>query len=421
MKFIFNYIYSHKYVAYILILFVLFGLSVLIYIFHNIGESQNCYDMVTISDKRERATTESASGTTRNEGQLKFNLISIHKNKEVKNKQIYSLKYPYNGDGYDEGVKGKLRNLIEGKQGNVWYFYNIITPDYKWLYFKIKYSIDSKTIEILDITKKDHGASKGIFVTGIDSTGENILLQMAVFQRIKENSQEHFHFPKMDFSYLPPTGSLLLNDDNLIGQAPTEKRDYLNKHPENVLFMASNDKNKTKFIKEGFFVSTVSYRDDFMTPLGASPDGKEVAFWVLFQGKEHLDLWLSIWNTENNKITKVLIPKGGNQDCLNIKGERFIKWNPKKDLNILAITIDNSLRIVNIKDKTELLIIDNVELQSVRWSEDGRKLGFLTNGVISIYDIYNKTIKKVAEDQDCFDFFWIKRKSILDNTIDSFP
>lgn len=228
-----------------------------------------------------------------------------------------------------------------------------------------------------------------------------------------------------DFPYI--FGAVFLDDKTIVYQAPgKEEKSAGNKLKLNinVLIFYSTDGVKTnRIIESGFSPITPVYVENHICPLDISPDKKMVAFLSCYQvkSKRYPELWLSVWSVETNRIDKIL---SVNSD---LSFGTSLIWCPDKNSPLIALTMDNSLKIIDYRKKRIIKSFPNIDIKNARWSPDGSKIAFLTctkyiaNGspvapelkaekpaCLWVYNIRNDKLERIAEDADYFDFFWVR-------------
>ncbi|MCE1245254.1 MAG: hypothetical protein LWY06_01275, partial [Firmicutes bacterium] len=122
-------------------------------------------------------------------------------------------------------------------------------------------------------------------------------------------------------------------------------------------------------------------------------------------------LWLSVFDIRDNITTRLIRlseakwPEKAWND--SIWSRQFTKWSPSPKHPYIATTPQGKIVIVDANKKSIIKTIDMGVPKSLRWSGDGRYLGFLILDVIYIYDVEKDKITNIYRDFRCFDFLWV--------------
>ena len=327
-----------------------------------------------------------------------------------------------------------MRNLIEGKDQSSYYFMNIANKKNQWYFMKIVIDKKTKEIEVQE-RKILQNVWNDDYITDIDSSGKQIItnngsiIDICTRKETELNSSKNFHYDdtrvtleKVAESFLVK-GAVFLNDGSLFLQGEGNrinsgmKNNFVNLLIINKLREDSNNNSITdgslndesKIVKSGIFEPGPIYRNEWISPIGLSRDGDRVAFQALYPDEKNAtqSLWLSIYSIESGNIENIVEIQTDKKDFIQLN-ERFIRWCPLSQSDLIAVYTCGKLQIINVKEKRIVKVIGKNSIKSLRWSNDGNRIGLLTTmGELYIYDIRKMLLQKVIEDKDFFDFFWI--------------
>jgi hypothetical protein len=178
---------------------------------------------------------------------------------------------------------------------------------------------------------------------------------------------------------------------------------------------------KTTTIKEGFFPPGISYREDILIPVEASPDGNKVVFWAAYPdtNPNDLSLWLCIWDLNSGNAERILEFPGGRDGYINSE----LSWNPDSKIPQIAVLFKGRIAIVDINRKMIIrqaapYVTDEIHqfskpIMSLRWSVDGKNLYYLFKGKnkkdeIQKLNLSTGQIEVIDKGHDYNDFFFIR-------------
>lgn len=345
---------------------------------------------------------------------IEFNLLSRIDGDTIQKKSIKSFPFPFKNNG-NSLIHYQLRNLVENQETGNKYFINYGNNDYEWLCYEILYLEKLKNI---DIKKKPAGRFiVDGYITGFDEK-KNLLLTHKGDLIDIINGKDSFCIDDIEsssneykFKHLPTGSSYGVNGSILLqGPGPDEVQIGEFRYCSNSIVYINNSVKKVEPVNSGLCDVWPWYKSEQKNPIGISPTANMVAFWSIFPNKQKNspELWLSIWNLDNDKIEKVT--KLPFNPVSRRYGEPFIKWNPNSALNLITITTgQGEVVIVNIKEKSQTVISKSASPKSIRWSVNGNKLCYLDDGEIWVYDVKKESLKMIDKDPDYFDFFWVEK------------
>ncbi len=327
-----------------------------------------------------------------------------------------------------------MRNLIKGKDQYSYYFMNVANKKNQWCFMKITIDRKTKAIKVEDRRILNDIWNYDYF-TDIDSSGKliiannGLIIDINTGKEIEFNSDMNFYYDSKRVALeniaesLLVKGAIFLNDGSLFLQGEGNRtRHGIKNDCENLLIInrmrkdtnidsTTNDNldNQSKIIKSGIFEPGPIYRNEWISPIGLSKDGDKVAFQALYPDEKNASqsLWLSIYSIGSGNIENVVEIRTDEKNYIQLN-ERFIRWCPLSQSDLIAVYTCGKLQIINVKEKRIVKVIENNSIRSLRWSNDGNRIGLLTTkGELYIYEIQKALLKKIIEDKDLFDFFWI--------------
>jgi hypothetical protein len=359
---------------------------------------------------------------------------------------------------YNEYTDNKWFNLVE-KSKNSWVFANYINEK-GYMIFDLNYSPLEGRMTVSHPIRSEIELS-GDFISRIDDSGQFFVMQSGEFYRIdgkiptdnqdvfpfskannKENREKSFDVIGQNACYLDQNNMIYQKWCSNTNETVLTKVTLLKKHigKDISFFRRITDKAKGKnaepnsraiTIKTGQTISVRPYYH--FTPMAASPDRKKVAFVANYSdkalktgsklhspssgsnGKRKLFLWLVVWDTEKNTISKITpLPPDYSIPAMPFT----MLWCPAARSPLISYNSGEGVYIIDIsKSRIKKILFPHEpnfrvygeEMQVIHWSPDGHKLGLLkTNGAFYIYDIFGDTLTQVNNDKDCFNFVWVK-------------
>ena len=392
----------------VLIVFFLFGITKISQFYFS-DNSQ----LILVADRENPRVDAKIKYGDMNYDERKIELIKIEykENGYFRKKSKKLIPYPYSNrfDRY-HFTFGKFRNLINNVENSNSYFFNMANTEDEWAVFKIGYNFWTDKIYATDLVKiKNNQFLRDYNIVGVDSTGKNFLIQDGGELHLSEAkiSRNGILGSKIKFF---SCGAKYQGDHSIITQGMNldSSKESKSFYP-NILSRSSNKVNESKFIESGYlhimFLGSDPYPN---TPLALSADKNRVIFLAYYHGKSpSYELWICSWNINNNTIERIL--KIQDNTWRVYKSESII-CNPDIDRNLFAANLTNGILIVDMdKKKITKTITDLEECRSIRWSRDGKKLGILdTKGKLYLYCLDNDKYSMIDQDQDYFDFIWIK-------------
>lgn len=287
-----------------------------------------------------------------------FELLEFKKgNAEMEKKPIYMFPFPYGTIG-DTSVPDRLRNLLEGRNKGEWFFYNQAEDEYNFIFFKIKYDEKSNNILISDIIKRKRASLDGIYFSGMGPDNNSILNCWGSFEVIegKDPMPEFNQSQQAKFRQLLqgiPTGSAFLNKTDIVWQCAGNSQKQIGRFIllSNIILINYPEDKNIKILESGYSPAEPSYQENFMTPIGVSPTGEDIAFCALYPNEKGNDaeLWLTIWKFDKNIVTKIVhltsIDRNKKTYSLGCY-EKFIKWCPVSEKNLIAVSSYHGIYIL---------------------------------------------------------------------------
>ena len=347
----------------------------------------------------------------------------------------------------------ELRNLTENKYKNLWVFLNTHTGSFHYSYsanyMKIHFDsllnelfVESKILENEELTE--------FHITDINSDGSLVLYHSGIVQYVVNDTSGYFFLKNdktideivkgaFDNQIYCISNAKFLNDDEVFLTG-------LGLYGKVLMVYSKIDSNRTRYIFSGESELVTNWRNENTSPLAISAKGDKVAFQAIYfdendDKRKKKPLWLSVWDLKNDRVDKIYKLEDNYQGNENYtKRDSIFEFNPISQSNLIAIShIDsglwkkstfyrfhphmNNIKIIDIKRKKLVKDFPGISPKSMRWSPDGKKLGFLKEGEYGfnegvryslppslwIYDLEKDTLEMIDEDHGHFDFFWINR------------
>ena len=368
------------------------------------------------------------------ERKIEFVPISISKKMIVK-KNVTSFPFPYWSDCWNDSQK--IRNLIENRDKTAWYFIEHTFSEVNWYCNKINYCQGKQELKFTDIYNNDKLSDflsaryKNLHFIGIIKDGEILLTNNGDIINLKEKERGRLHNPFLPENY---SGyylgiSVVKKDLVFLQWADSETM-------ENYIGIGTLRNGCENSFKVDFAPSHQSFI--FSSPIGVNVSSDKIVFLAYKdrgeKNKFPNDLELCIFTLENQTINKVIdLPEG--LDVLETRDtsvQPFLKWCPLTDSSL--VIMENISYKGSIFEPADLFIIDTEKKEvkkkikksfiskSLRWSPDGKKIGFLSwDGELFVYDLEKDKLEKIVEDKEYFDFFWVNwKKNPMEMMVDKF-
>lgn len=377
------------------------------------------HKIITLSDvgKPEEAGTFKLMGDV-SKRRILFDLLTFKKDSsEIEKKFLYVFPYPYKMLG-DESVPNRLRNLLECRNKGEWFFYNQAEDEYHFKSFKIKYDDEKNRLMLDDIRDKKDASLYGEYFTGMGPENKSLLDQWGSFRIFdgEDPLRKYAQNVKLMQSLKgPATGASFLNETDIVWQSAGNDEIKVGRFAllSNILLINSPEEKNIKILKSGLFPLRLSYKENEMSPIGVSPEGKEIAFCALYPNDQKSDahLWLTVWKPFENSVDKIVsLPSMEKKENIYSLGsyEKFISWCPDSRKRLVAVSSYQGIFIIDTAGKKILKMIDCGDVWSIRWSPDGEKLGVIRKGNLFIYDLKRDSLIIADEGEKYFDFFWVQ-------------
>lgn len=367
---------------------------------------------------------------------LDFVEFDLRNKKKPGKSSVLQIKFPYPG-AEEQGRRGlddcnycKQPNIIKNVDCNIYCVLNPILNKKEWIYLKI--FPEKNGFKIQNIEESESSFYLNGHFTNMNSNGNNILTNYGdIIDLDKENNYKfgyNIYYDstkgKIDrkekkYLYYPQGAMFVGKNEGVIQNAGSDTKIGGYRCYENILLFLSRKDGLLKEIKSGFSKTPLSYKSEIMSPLDISPDKDNVAFWAYYprdvflpvykNENKQCSLWLSIWNLRDNKISKIIRLASFKFDvCEHFAKKLFIKYSPDPQYPLIAVTPEKNIVIVDYKKKEIVKTIEKGLPKSLRWSPDGKKLGFMMeDGKLYVYDLEKDSLKMIDEDNDYFDFFWV--------------
>lgn len=235
-------------------------------------------------------------------------------------------------------------------------------------------------------------------------------------------------------------GCVNISKKRAIYQVPEISDEFSDYYPsglsKNYIFLVDQEKGGiVKELKTGFIPKYQGCSaDEFNTPLPIciSPDGKKAALLIRYETPDYkwfdadpAPVWLCTIDLKSLNVSKITTlntnVKFGFSNYLPLI------WHSYKDTDYVCLSIPAySYNIDDLTPKHVSLLVDikNKKIikrwpwlsKSMRWSPDGKLLGMLSQEYIDkqevqklyIYNPETDNLAKIIQNNDWFDFFWIK-------------
>ncbi|MCE1247816.1 MAG: hypothetical protein LWY06_14335 [Firmicutes bacterium] len=291
--------------------------------------------------------------------------------------------------------------------------------------FDVKFltSIDfvRKGLQIGRLTKGLHVDSERILFTNISSDGKFIMTHFG--DVLSEALPQGFFFTgkyyKIDGNLdtskdeIPSAyGSILIDDNHSVLQAQGKEVTVKNANSyfqENEIYFVSKT-SLSYVVNDGIFPGSNNMSISNI-PLGLSPEKDKLAYWVYVQEeKGGVALWLSTIGVSDKRQERIvkLLNNSWKRNCSeywDLKNQ--IQWSPDPSRPLIATTVEGKIIIVDVNAKKIIREIAIKMPRSLRWSSDGKKLGFLIDDMIYSYNVEKDTLTQVGRIKGCFDFLWV--------------
>lgn len=356
---------------------------------------------------------------------IAFTLVNVNSGK-IK-RDIHSFIFPFESVRF---YKKKLNNLIvNSKNSDIMFFFEHTNSFDKFLCVKIKVKENLKIaltciidddyiLKQINGEKGKYSCFDSIRYSGIDTSGEKIISNFNIIN-IRDKRQINYELTDINGSrtfneLVTIISSSYLNDQKFMIQvAGIDNKNYL-------VFVDDSGKCK-KNIRYDYCLP--QYPVNYIYPTGVSCKGDKIVFisnnQVYKNEKGPKVIRLTEFDIANNEFRNIIdfdyypgIIPNERSDY-----DTIMKFCPKNNSLLVAANLTSPTIIIDIDKKKIIRRIETTSIvKSLRWSPDGKKIGILDwDGELYIYDLEKDFLKKIAEDQDYFDFIWVNREK---NTIE---
>ncbi len=411
------------------ILIIIFILIVSIFLFkitNNQNQIPNPNNFILLRDDLKNESYK--------EREIEFDLVEPDKDGGYKFTYIDSFSFPYE---HPFLYTKKLNNLIGNKDGYNWLFFEYTDSSSKWLCMKISFDNIKKKMNFKEMIVNmpiiyENQNQNGVYFDSdsnyifpeMDSMGEKILTYSSCIINIKD-CKMHFLpelcddkgiFNKIDM------GSAFINDNEIITQSISEVESYTGYFEKSKSYISIVNLNGTlkKQIQKGY--GKISLIRSYYFPIDVSIDSSKAAFTFYNDlSSENNRMAIGVLNLINNNIEELsVLPENSTISTNRWNTKCIIKWCPVKEPHLMALAnFSNEILIVDVEKKGIIKKL-NFEVKSLRWSPDGKKIGFLSReGKMYVYNLEKDSLDKISEDSDYFDFFWVnqEKKNSMEKTL----